>query len=291
MRVKDILLCCDHKKGLSPEDFEDAFTPLSDIEREGRMRFAIADGATESSFSKEWAQLLVKKFRSSGFSVFDKDVLAELATEWGKGTNQSNLSWYNQEKVSLGSYAALLGFEADLTSGECKATAVGDCCMMLLRGGMLLFSFPIESADGFSNRPLLIGTKDGIPTDGKKEARGSLQEGDMLVFASDALAAWILGAKDNRGIADLFLDVMSDERRVKEKNAIMGNFEKISKVYENEFSHNHDYFSRLALEGSVTADQVKRWRFRNLIFRDLIARERDNSRLKNDDVTLCVIQF
>jgi hypothetical protein len=48
------------KAGNLSEEYEDAYWPLDVVEGTGELfRFAVADGATESSYSKIWARLLV----------------------------------------------------------------------------------------------------------------------------------------------------------------------------------------------------------------------------------------
>jgi hypothetical protein len=58
------------KAGNSDSEYEDAFFPRRLKRRNGRrLRFAVADGATETSFSGVWARLLVSSFvrRAIGF--------------------------------------------------------------------------------------------------------------------------------------------------------------------------------------------------------------------------------
>ncbi|MGH7226717.1 MAG: hypothetical protein ACRELF_26170, partial [Gemmataceae bacterium] len=46
-----------HKRGNAPDEYEDAFAGDT-----AKARFAIADGASESSFAAMWAQLLTEGF-------------------------------------------------------------------------------------------------------------------------------------------------------------------------------------------------------------------------------------
>jgi len=268
-----------------PDDFEDAFTPLDDIQGVSKMRFAIADGATESSFSKEWAQLLTRKFGSSGFDVFSQEILAELSTTWEEGLNKENLSWYNQEKFTMGSHASLLGVEIDLSLGTYSAKAVGDCCVMLVRDGQIINSFPIENTEDFSNHPVLIGTRDGTPQGETRELFGKLNVGDLLVLASDALAAWILANKDTRPWKN-FLD---DSGR--KDGTLLKNFEFLKKLHDKKFPDHQNYFLKLALGDKHEQDNANQWLYTNWVFHNIVVREREVGRLKNDDSTLCLIQF
>jgi hypothetical protein len=52
-----------HKIGNAPEEYEDALWPEQLTDTEGKLfRFAVADGATETSFSGMWADILVRAY-------------------------------------------------------------------------------------------------------------------------------------------------------------------------------------------------------------------------------------
>jgi hypothetical protein len=54
------------KAGNNIDEYEDAFWPRRQIDASAEaFSFAVADGATETSFSKLWAEMLVRALRCS----------------------------------------------------------------------------------------------------------------------------------------------------------------------------------------------------------------------------------
>ncbi|MHC4507274.1 MAG: PP2C family serine/threonine-protein phosphatase [Planctomycetota bacterium] len=103
------------KHGNSADEYEDAFAPYESGVHEGaRLRFAVADGATEAAFSKLWARLLVAGYRKGWVGEREGDGglgLERLARIWRRRTGRKALPWYGEEKRRLGSFAALVGLE------------------------------------------------------------------------------------------------------------------------------------------------------------------------------------
>src|SRR5437879_1758144 len=90
------------KRGHSPKEYEDAFA--GDL---NAGRFAVADGASESSFASAWAQILVRAYVSKP-GPWPK-WLPAARKRWRSRLNQVDLPWYAQTKLEEGAYAALLG--------------------------------------------------------------------------------------------------------------------------------------------------------------------------------------
>jgi hypothetical protein len=166
------------KNGYTLDECEDAFDYSVDSQR-----YAIADGATESSFSDRWAQSLV---------------------------NWAALPWYCQEKAERGAYAAFVGLEfgahgsiwekivGRTLQGEemvWQAFAVGDSCLFQVRDGSLIASFPIQKSDDFTSRPILLASDETNNLSALKDiqsASGGVKPGDRFFLATDALAKWFL---------------------------------------------------------------------------------------------------
>src|SRR5579872_1292737 len=99
------------KAGNQPSEFEDAFFPVHDYETEAiRFRAAAADGATESSFSGEWAWELARGY---GLGRLDPSrpatSLATAQRRWQARVSGVDLPWYAQEKLRQGAFSTLLG--------------------------------------------------------------------------------------------------------------------------------------------------------------------------------------
>lgn len=129
-----------HKRGNAPHEYEDAFKASEDY-----SRVAVADGATEASFSMEWAGILVDRFIEKPVDVLMKNwdkLLAECRDEfYGKiRAAYPNLPWHAELKLEEeGSFSSLVVVNIDTVEQSYSAFAVGDSCSFLLeREGNLL---------------------------------------------------------------------------------------------------------------------------------------------------------
>ena len=193
------------KAGNRVEEYEDAFWPVRGMNRTGtRFRFAVADGATETSFSALWAQQLVRSYGAGSLrhGQFDAALRQEQA-RWRGAVSSKPLPWYAEAKVLDGAYAALLGLELhghETGTMTWQALAVGDCCLMHVRGDALLASFPATDAGFFTSRPYLLSSNpasnnpglNGGLTEQLRHTGGACQPGDRFFLMTDALAHWFL---------------------------------------------------------------------------------------------------
>ncbi|MBA4147941.1 MAG: protein phosphatase 2C domain-containing protein [Verrucomicrobia bacterium] len=196
------------KAGNSVEEYEDA-SAHSD------HRFAIADGATESSFSERWAQELVKQFvvqppehiRNSKIPL--KEWLDPLQKQWHASIPWQRLPWYAEEKARNGAFTSFLGVEITPAPSRFRlfdlfrrrkgtqwhAFTVGDSCFFQVRNDAVLKSFPFDKSEQFNNRPLLISSN---PSRNKsvwkhiKQTEGACDVGDLFLLMTDALALWFM---------------------------------------------------------------------------------------------------
>jgi hypothetical protein len=173
------------KRGNSEQEYEDAFAASAE-----RARFAVADGASESSFAGEWARLLAQGFVAGARRPWDDVAWIEsLRERWKTEVGRKPLPWYAEMKREQGAFATFLGLalrRPDLW----RAVAVGDCCMVQVRAGELVTSFPLASSEEFGNRPALIGSRGGRATPQQKAGRWL--PGDLFLLMTDALAQWCL---------------------------------------------------------------------------------------------------
>lgn len=177
-----------HKRGNAPNEYEDAFAGDA-----AKARFAVADGASESSFVATWAKLLTAGFiAANGQPWRDFDWLGPARQQWAEEVDPRPLPWYAEEKREQGAYATLLGIV--FAGGSWRALAIGDSCLFRLRGGKLGKSFPLLLSSDFGNQPALLGSR-GRRADTPPEirrARGKWQPGDRFLLMTDALAEWML---------------------------------------------------------------------------------------------------
>jgi len=181
-----------HKDGNAPDEYEDAFAgnPASG-------RFAVADGASESSFASLWAKLLVDGFIAArGRTTLNW--LLPLQKRWADAVDHLELDWFGEEKREQGAFATFLGLvvqKGQAGQGRWRAVVVGDCCLFHVRKDTLLASFPILRSTDFGNRPPLlcsrvVAGKDGLAK--AKRAVGKWEKGDRFFLMTDALAEWFL---------------------------------------------------------------------------------------------------
>jgi hypothetical protein len=204
------------KKGNSADEYEDAYN--SSV-RSGR--FAVADGATESSFARNWAISLARAYvktpplHSSSAEEL-KNWLDPLQREWRNGIDWAHLAWFAEDKARDGAFSSLVGLE--FVSGEStapdinwneqsteetcasdqlhwRAFAVGDSCLFQVRNNQLLIAFPLNRAEQFGSRPVLLSSNPASNNRALNDVRmcaGECQPDDLFLLVTDALGHWFL---------------------------------------------------------------------------------------------------
>ena len=188
------------KHGNSRNEYEDAHLAAPE-----RARFAISDGATDSSYASWWADQLVKGYTEAPPAANQPEGtagwLAPHQASWNARVQQRlaqpGVPWFAAERAAGGSFAALLGleFQAPRPGGGVpwRALAVGDSMLFTLRDGQLLTSFPLERAEQFDNGPVLISTRaDRHRAEAWRWLGGTAKPGDRFFLATDALGQWVL---------------------------------------------------------------------------------------------------
>jgi hypothetical protein len=181
------------KRGSTAAEYEDATAWNTG---DGAIRrLAVADGASESSFARLWATLLVDAY-AGGTLAHETliDQLRPLQQRWTAEVAARPLPWYASEKVRSGAFAAMTGLTL-CPSGTWQALAAGDSCVLHVRQDRLLSSFPLNDAAAFDNRPQLLGSNPArnLRLDQfVRTACGCWQSGDTFLLMTDALAAYAL---------------------------------------------------------------------------------------------------
>ncbi len=216
------------KRGNSEAEYEDAFWPNSAEgrngsradSRAGNWRFAAADGATEASFSRLWARLLVRGFGRGRFGADDlANHLSAMQRLWTRIARRRPLPWYAEAAVENGAHAAFLGLELKSAKGKgsahgealarrrshgtWRAFAAGDTCLFQIGAGKKLkVAFPISRSDEFGSRPHLLSSQPRHNATALKHASlhdGAWAAGDSFYLLTDALAAWFLRGVEKGG--------------------------------------------------------------------------------------------
>jgi hypothetical protein len=195
------------KAGNSEAEYEDAVWPARRQDRRrSRFRAAVADGATDSSFSGIWARLLVRAFGEGRLDADSlPDALEPLRHSWRSQVGERPLPWYAEEKLQRGAFATLVGLELlDQAprlgmSRRWRALALGDSCLVQRRGQDLLACFPLDHSSAFTNAPYLLAS-DATRNQDLGEYlclwEGDWEPGDSFYLMTDALAWWFLRERE-----------------------------------------------------------------------------------------------
>lgn len=172
---------------------------------EQRGRFAIADGASASSFAGLWARLLVEGFLESAAPGFDSLTtwLTPVKERWAVEIGPGPFPWFMESKIQEGAFATFLGLSLQESRSwfwgrkerYWLASAVGDGCLFQVRKGELIKKFPVEHSKDFDNSPWLVGSRNSVGNGLEKKeqkAKGSLEPGDVFWMMTDALSCWFL---------------------------------------------------------------------------------------------------
>jgi hypothetical protein len=184
------------KGGNSVEEYEDAFAGDP-----ARGRFALADGASESSFAGSWARLLVEDFATG--PAYEPgnwlERVPNLQDQWRKQTQPGPLPWYAEAKFELGAFSTFLGLVLEKSllgwRNRWQAVGVGDSCLFHIRADTLAHVFPLSSSKDFGGSPWLVGARNGSPDQLERKiafAEGTWRKGDRMWLMTDSLAEWFL---------------------------------------------------------------------------------------------------
>jgi len=208
------------KEGNSEDEYEDAlWTPAETLFPLHPYRCAVADGATETSFSGIWAETLVEAWGTDALDAREehgwREQLPPLQETWRETVGEKPLPWYAEEKARAGAFAALLGLtlRVDGAAYTYDCTAAGDACLFHLRGDAVLTTFPLTTAAGFNSRPALLSSN---VAQNEALARlpvyhhGQWLPGDRFYLATDALACALLARHEGGGAPWPTIDALDD---------------------------------------------------------------------------------
>ncbi len=206
------------KLGNSPQENEDAFFPeieQQSIPAQAAFACAVADGATQTSFSRAWARLLVAEAPNLTPERLS-ELTAAAQAQWRAQLAAQTLPWHAEEKVRQGAFATLLwlglqparGSRPAKMAGAWQALAIGDSCLFQIRKKTLLAHFPPLAAADFSNHPVLLSSNPlrnaGFWNNPQELcAAGDWAAGDDFWLMTDALAAWFVREQEQATLANL----------------------------------------------------------------------------------------
>ena len=178
------------KHGNALDECEDAFSYSS-------SRFAVSDGATESSYSSVWAEILTRTFCAGDGHLETPGAigawLEASRQEWlvweADISARKDLPWFTRDKLRSGAFATFVGIS--FRESQWIAFGFGDACLFVVRSDALIDSFPLSSGAEFSTSPALLSSRDDdLPIEESSLRAGSAAPGDRIYLATDALAQW-----------------------------------------------------------------------------------------------------
>ncbi len=210
------------KSGNSTDEFEDACSrPRSHAPSVPSLRCAIADGATESSFSGQWARQLVQTFGRPGVSIESWiDAIPTMQRAWRRAVATRDLPWYAEQKVRSGAFAAFVGVHLTDSptgpiAGQWQALSIGDSCMFIVRDGDVELAFPLQTSDAFGSTPYLlssVASHTAAVRSALARSAGPWYHGDRFFLLTDALAQWFLRCHEAGGRPWETLDTFINSR-------------------------------------------------------------------------------
>ena len=235
-----VMNCTISKYGNRPDENEDAVLCYpSDVgyNQSKGIYCAMTDGATQSSFSQQWASLLVKLLVNKVKRyVPNKDTLLIVTltaqSEWEKNIKKTDLPWHAQEKIKNGAFSTLLwlSIKKNKKNRKIKVIAVGDSNLIIVRDNKKLVAYPIENSQDFGNTPTLLcsRTNRNSQINDRVFDKVTLWEqdwhpGDHFLLATDALAQYMLRQFEKGENPSMFIAQLAKE----------GNLDKQQKEFEN----------------------------------------------------------
>lgn len=214
--------------GDSESFYEDSYHPkigFHQIQSNGSMRFAVADGVSGAYFSGGWASQLTALFGKSGKTAFyNVDTLKAEAKKWVQDELEKAEIYYFDEPDEVkdiaeqiqteGGAATVHGLELNITDEELfwDSFSIGDSCMFHIRNGEIISQSPKLSYDEFGYSPEQISTL--YPEEeywNSITASGTFQIGDVFLLATDAFSSWLITPHDSYPVSQKIQDVISLE--------------------------------------------------------------------------------
>jgi hypothetical protein len=199
------------KEGYSPGEWEDGAAGGSFGGMRGgdppRVRFAIADGATETYESRRWVDQLMTSFmaqdQAGGASW--PELEHESMSAWFKAMQEQwqaaapvSTDYIEQTKIRQGTLATFVGGQflgLDTPTPVWRAVALGDSVLFHVRDGQLIDHFPRLRSSDFASAPDGISTlpeRLGRMNEQVRFQQGRLAQGDMIFAATDTFAKWMI---------------------------------------------------------------------------------------------------
>jgi len=185
-----------------PQQYEDSYALDA-----ARGIAVVADGVSSAIFSRAWANILTEAVAADPPNPFDPEGMAlwlQLRRQtWHEQIDTTGLAWFQKAKMALGAFSTLLWVQLSSPPEEMEGAAgtvrlqcfaIGDSCLLHIRDGQLVRSFPIQHSSELEANPVVLGSLD-LNRDHLMQFV-SIDElcypGDLLILCTDAVADWAL---------------------------------------------------------------------------------------------------
>jgi hypothetical protein len=199
------------KQGYAPGEWEDGaaggWIPGLRSGDPPRVRFAVADGATEAYESARWVEQLIGSFMSPDQAgAASRPELERVSlSEWFRAMQErwqaaapAAQDYIEELKIRQGTLATFVGGEIlglETPAPFWRAAALGDSVLFHVRGGNLVDQFPRMRSSDFASSPAGISSLPGRldrMSDQVQLQWGRLAPGDTIFVATDAFAKWMI---------------------------------------------------------------------------------------------------
>ncbi|MFN8450079.1 MAG: protein phosphatase 2C domain-containing protein [Anaerolineae bacterium] len=154
----------------------------------------VADGATETSFSGLWAQILVDAFISQRLPKVKQETMLSLSEAGARRHRRPPQAAALVRAGEAGARRVLVADGADDPRRRQLARCVGDSCLFHVRPQQTIRAFPYHQPDQFNNHPALLSTRHDSSVEARS-ARGKWKNGDYFLLMTDALAHFFLSQR------------------------------------------------------------------------------------------------
>jgi Protein phosphatase 2C len=177
------------------------------------LMIAIADGASEAVFSRQWARELVQAADTDWPTLVDDQLdqriqqVREAFAPDLTNVPDSVRFFVVTKLLTQGSQATLLVVtmtgSIETYSFAVRAVSVGDCCLLLFKESGGVCSFPLHHSDDFGANPALVRNRPPNPL-AYARLEAELKFGDLLLVCTDAMSKWALQCVENKQAGLLF---------------------------------------------------------------------------------------
>lgn len=190
------------KDGNDEKENEDAVAlmPGRHQQQLTKFRCVVADGATQASFSRLWANILVnnaiKGYLTPSINKYE-NVVKQSCEEWNSDIEKLDLSWFAKEKVTRGAFSTFLWIGMNTHKSQdfanLSAVSIGDTELIIVRNEKVIHAQPLGNSNDFNSSPMLISSKNEKNRDLRPNfSRVRVVPGDDVILSTDALAKYLL---------------------------------------------------------------------------------------------------